>query len=235
MSKPPFLALLVLGCASLAAAQTPPTTLEAVTFETRPGAMYVPVREAGTALGLSVHYQNGKTWLAHREISTDAPALPDGTRLIHVRALSDWGPVVSWNGEIGAAELRYEDRLAEVRPGVKSVLIDKSRQHLIAKQGDRVVLKTLVSTGRLGHRTPNGSFEAGPYKAEMHYSSLYNNAPMPYSVQIVGDIFVHGYSSVPEVPASHGCIRLPLDGSARFFYEWVEIGTPVEITGAWED
>ena len=100
-------------------------------------------------------------------------------------------------------------------------------------QGNLVVMRTKVSTGREGKRTPNGEFEAGPYKARMHRSSLYNDAPMPYSVQIVGNIFVHGFSSVPDYPASHGCIRLPTDGAARFFYEWVQRGTPVHIEGRW--
>jgi lipoprotein-anchoring transpeptidase ErfK/SrfK len=37
---------------------------------------------------------------------------------------------------------------------------------------------------------------------------------------------------VPDYPASHGCIRLPLDGGnpARFFYEWIDRGTPVKVT-----
>ncbi|RYZ91721.1 MAG: hypothetical protein EOP06_06305 [Proteobacteria bacterium] len=209
--------------------------LEALTFEARPGTLFVAVREAGEALGLPVHHEDGTTWLANREIPADAPVLPDGTRLLSLRALGDYGAQVRWNAEERVAEVVRDDVTLRVRPGEKRVVIDKSCQELRAVQGSRVVLKTPVSTGRLGHRTPNGTFAAGPYKARMHYSSLYDDAPMPYSVQIDGDIFVHGYSSVPNVPASHGCIRMPLDGAARFFYEWVEVGTPVEIVGTWRD
>ena len=59
---------------------------------------------------------------------------------------------------------------------------------------------------------------------------------MPYSVQVNGNVFVHGFSSVPRFPASHGCIRVPLDNGnpAKQFFEWVEPGTPIEITGHWE-
>lgn len=118
--------------------------------------------------------------------------------------------------------------------GSKRVEIDKSQQMLRAYQGDQLVIESRVSTGRDGKRTPNGSYHAG-YKERMHYSSLYDDAPMPYSVQVSGNYFIHGFSSVPSRPASHGCIRLPLTGGnpARRFYEWVELGTPIAITGRW--
>jgi lipoprotein-anchoring transpeptidase ErfK/SrfK len=37
---------------------------------------------------------------------------------------------------------------------------------------------------------------------------------------------------VPKYPASHGCIRLPYltdENPARFFYEWIDKGTPITI------
>ena len=45
------------------------------------------------------------------------------------------------------------------------------------------------------------------------------------------EIRANGFTSVPDSPASHGCIRMPLTGGnpARFFYEWVHRGTPVSI------
>jgi hypothetical protein len=46
----------------------------------------------------------------------------------------------------------------------------------------------------------------------MHRSSIYDNVPMPWSVQVVGDIFMHGFETLPDYPASAGRIRLPLDG-----------------------
>ncbi|MEI8234609.1 MAG: L,D-transpeptidase [Verrucomicrobiota bacterium] len=118
--------------------------------------------------------------------------------------------------------------------GPKYVVIDKSQQTLRAYEGSRVVLETRISTGRRGRETPNGHFRAQS-KSLMHYSRLYGNAPMPYSVQIAGNYFIHGFFSVPDHPASHGCIRVPLSGSnpARQFYDWVEPGTPVAIVGAW--
>ncbi|MDR3401106.1 MAG: L,D-transpeptidase [Chthoniobacter sp.] len=113
--------------------------------------------------------------------------------------------------------------------------IDKTHQTLSAYEGDKLVLQTHVSTGKWDKSTPNGHFQAGD-KFLMHYSKLFNNAPMPYSVEVNGNVFIHGFTSVPRQPASHGCIRLPLDGDnpAKRFYEWVERGTPIDISGQWE-
>ena len=78
--------------------------------------------------------------------------------------------------------------------------------------------------------TPTGRYSAG-YKDPDHYSSLYHSAPMPWSVQVSGNIFIHGSSSVPNYPASHGCIRVPLTGrnAAKRFFQWVDPGTPIRI------
>ncbi len=114
--------------------------------------------------------------------------------------------------------------------GPKRVEIDLSAQKLRAYEGNRLVMKTRISSGRSGHRTPTGHFRAG-YKDADHYSSLYHNAPMPWSVQVSGNIFVHGFTSVPNYPASHGCIRVPITGTnpARRFYKWIDVGTPIRI------
>lgn len=120
-------------------------------------------------------------------------------------------------------------------PAAKHVEIDKTRQILSAYEGARLVFQTRISSGSGSRSTPNGDFKAGE-KEWMHYSSLFHHAPMPYSVQVDGNIFIHGFTEVPDWPASHGCIRLPLDGDnpARRFFEWVEEGTPIHITGQWK-
>ena len=131
---------------------------------------------------------------------------------------------------VAAAALHAQEPVA---PPAKRVEIDKTQQVLRAYEGERLVLQSRVSTGR-GNSTPNGSYQVQE-KQRMHYSRLYHNAPIPYSVQVSGHYFIHGFSYVPNRPASHGCIRLPLtDGNpAKLFYDWVELGTPIEITGRW--
>lgn len=112
----------------------------------------------------------------------------------------------------------------------KRVEIDLTKQQLKAYEGNRVVLRTNISSGRTNN-TPTGNFRAGPYKSAEHYSSLYHNAPMPWSVQVTGHIFIHGYTEVPPYPASKGCVRVPLTGRnpAKRLFKWIDIGTPIRI------
>jgi lipoprotein-anchoring transpeptidase ErfK/SrfK len=116
----------------------------------------------------------------------------------------------------------------------KRVEVDKTQQIMRAYEGDRVILETRVSTGREG-APPRGRYYAGE-KSRMHYSRLFHDAPMPFSVQLSGNFFIHGFSSVPDYPASHGCVRVPLDGDnpAKQFFEWVEPGVPIDVVGQWE-
>jgi lipoprotein-anchoring transpeptidase ErfK/SrfK len=120
-------------------------------------------------------------------------------------------------------------KLQRAFSGPKSVEVNLTTQTLRAYEGNRVVLKTNISSGR-NRATPTGRYSAG-YKDPDHYSSLYHSAPMPWSVQVSGNIFIHGSSSVPNYPASHGCIRVPLTGrnAAKRFFQWVDPGTPIRI------
>lgn len=66
-----------------------------------------------------------------------------------------------------------------------------------------------VSTARKGYATPTGRFQ--PTRMEtMHYSSKYDNAPMPHSVFFHGGYAIHATYDVKNLgrPASHGCVRL---------------------------
>jgi len=113
----------------------------------------------------------------------------------------------------------------------KRVEIDISQQTLRAYNGNRLYMKTNISSGRAGN-TPKGHFKAGPYKSERHFSSLYHNAPMPWSVQVSGNIFIHGSSFVPAYAASKGCVRVPVSGRnpAKKLFKWLDVGTPIHIS-----
>ena len=66
-----------------------------------------------------------------------------------------------------------------------------------------------VSTARSGKVTPSGIWSA-QWLSEHHRSSLYNNAPMPYSIFYNGNFAIHGTNQVSKLgtPASAGCVRL---------------------------
>jgi len=216
-------------------ATTPPDTLDGVTFAKSRSTLYAAVVDIGKAFGWPVAYRRGVAYLNNKPIPQTSKELVDGTKLMSLRGLEKWGASTVWNENRKVALVDVDGMQVYVRLGQKRAVINKSEQELKGWQGQRVVFASKVSTGRRGYRTPSGTFGAGPYKARMHYSSLYENAAMPWSVQVTGNVFVHGFRSVSGRPSSHGCIRLPMRGNnpAKWFYDWVEEGTPIVIAGKW--
>ena len=220
----------------LAAVQEPGRAVpivDGITFAGNPGRVHVPLDEAARHLGWTLAAGSSKSvvCLGGRPVPVDSlRRLTDGSLLVSIQQLAAAGAGVDpgKDGELMVAGRGL--RRMQVRVGAKRAEINLAEQRLRAWQGDRLVMETRVSSGR-GGSTPAGDFTAGPYKARMHYSTRYQNAPMPWSVQVTGHVFIHGFTSVPDYPASHGCIRVPLDhgNPARFFYEWVDRGTPIRI------
>lgn len=207
--------------------------LEAVTFALEPGTIYVPLHEAAEQLHWKTQRDEaGRSVLLH-DFAVPARSLrhfTDGTELIRTGELELAGASVSIREEDGRMTIGWGFHRFSLIVSPKQVEVSLARQQLRGWQGTRLVLQTHISSGRNG-RTPVGNFTAGPFRSRMHYSTLFNNAPMPWSVQIYGNVFIHGFASVPDYPASHGCIRMPLDGGnpARFFYEWIDNGSPVHV------
>jgi lipoprotein-anchoring transpeptidase ErfK/SrfK len=195
-----------------------------------------PARELADALGITVGIQNDELTLNAVPIHSGNAKLPDGSRMMAIRDLELLGGSVTWDKDAREATCSFSSREAIVHQGEKRVEIHKDSQKLLGFQGTRVVLETPISTGKIGHRTPNGNFRSD-WKERMHISKLYDDAPMPWSVHVYRDIFLHGYTSVPSEPASHGCIRLPMTGinPAKWLWNWIEPGTPVTVSGAWRD
>ena len=73
--------------------------------------------------------------------------------------------------------------------------------------------------------TPRGSFivyDKTPVGKREFSSDMY------YSNYISGGVAIHGYPSVPTVPASHGCIRIPMF-AAREVSKLMQLGTIVLV------
>lgn len=213
------------------------TVIQGVTFADALGTLYAPIRELGEALDLPVRWEKqGGTWLGGDEVSPQhLRGLPSGSQLLALRALGQWSATVSWDPETETAQVARGERKVRVPWGEKRVEISLDAQQLRAYQGERLVLDTRISSGRPGMETPTGTFTAGPLKKEMLISRKYGDAKMPWSVQVRGDVVIHGFRSVPPRAASHGCVRLPLSGvnPARWFYRWVTVGTPIQIGNDW--
>lgn len=193
--------------------------IQGITFASKPGDVFIPVREAAANLGWNLHYDavldlaslNGTT------LDPRLPRLSDGTILISIRELANLGA-----------------RPISVTVGDKRVVVDLTTQTLRAWQGARLVYRWRISTGREGKETPTGSFKAGD-KERMHISTLYGS-PMPFSVHVTGNIFIHGSDRFTGTPGSHGCIRLPIMEArniAEEFYNWIDVGVPIRIEGSY--
>ncbi|MBB4954244.1 peptidoglycan hydrolase-like protein with peptidoglycan-binding domain [Agrobacterium vitis] len=111
------------------------------------------------------------------------------------------------------------------------IIVSKASQTLTVYDGDKVIATSRVSTGKEGHTTPSGIFSI-IQKAKYHESNLYSNAPMPWMQRITwSGVALHQSGSVPNHPASHGCVRLPAE-FARKLYGMTTLGAQVIITDA---
>jgi peptidoglycan hydrolase-like protein with peptidoglycan-binding domain len=107
------------------------------------------------------------------------------------------------------------------------VEIDLTRQVLFLYEGGSLSKIFPVSSGTRSTPTPTGSYRI--YNRVQGWETsplgrLYN------SQYFVGGYAIHGSLSVPNYPASHGCVRLTM-AAADYFPDHVGIGTPVYVQG----
>ncbi len=123
----------------------------------------------------------------------------------------------------------FDDLEAPAR-GMVTLAVSIALQRLYVYRSNELVAVSTVSTGRPGHRTPQGDFTI-LQKARWHRSNIYSNAPMPFMQRLTWDgIAIHA-GHLPGVPASHGCIRVPLD-FAQTLFGMTALGDAVSI-GDW--
>src|SRR5262249_32742886 len=101
-------------------------------------------------------------------------------------------------------------------------------QHVsIYDSAGRLMQRSPVSTGQNGYETPAGIFSVVQKKAD-HNSNLYEDGNMPFMQRITWTgIAMHG-RVLPGHPASHGCVRLPVDFARRLF-DLTDVGMRVII------
>jgi len=120
----------------------------------------------------------------------------------------------------------FDDLEAPAR-GTITLAVSIAMQRLYVYRRNELVAVSTVSTGRPGHRTPQGDF-AILQKARWHRSNIYSNAPMPFMQRLTWDgIAIHA-GHLPGVPASHGCIRIPI-GFAQTLFGMTALGDAVSI------
>jgi hypothetical protein len=118
----------------------------------------------------------------------------------------------------GAFRLRYP----KAGRNGKHVEFDWSRQVLVLAQRGRAHRVYHASSGKASTPTVFGSFR--------FYLKTpgTNSHGMVDSNYFIGGYAIHGYPSVPNYPASHGCLRVPIP-NARQIYDWIAVGDPIFV------
>lgn len=97
----------------------------------------------------------------------------------------------------------------------------------VYRNGVRIGRST-VSTGAKGHKTPTGVFTILQKKVD-HESSIYKGAKMPHMQRLTWSGIAMHAGRLPGYPASHGCVRLPVDFAEKL-YTVTSNGTTVIVT-----
>ena len=119
------------------------------------------------------------------------------------------------------------------RDGPVLVYVDLAGQRAtVYRNGVRIGVST-ISSGKPGNSTPTGVFTI-LQKNKDHRSSTYDNAPMPYMQRLTWKGVAMHAGNLPGYPASHGCVRLPLEFAKRLF-DITGMGGTVVIAGGHED
>lgn len=99
-------------------------------------------------------------------------------------------------------------------PIVIVVSIPEQKVH-VYRNGIRIAAST-CSTGKKGHETPTGVFTI-LQKDKDHRSATYDGAAMPNMNRLTWDGIALHAGNLPGYPASHGCVRLPMEFSELLF------------------
>jgi hypothetical protein len=147
-----------------------------------------------------------------------------------------------WHVGSGLSLAQMVEEISEMKPGQFTWHPERSPDGPVAiivslpdqlvhvyRNGIRIAVST-CSTGKAGHTTPAGVFTI-LQKDRNHHSSTYNNAPMPNMNRLTWSGVALHAGQLPGYPASHGCVRLPLEFS-KLLFTVTHVGTPVIIANA---
>jgi hypothetical protein len=97
-----------------------------------------------------------------------------------------------------------------------------SRQLLALAYGDQVYRIYPISSGKPSTPTVIGHFSV--------YSKVPGYLPdgMFFSNFFTGGYAIHGFDPAPDYPASHGCMRVPIQDAVSI-YNWLDLGNVVDV------
>ena len=100
--------------------------------------------------------------------------------------------------------------------------VNQTKQVLYVVRRGKVKKILHVSTGKASTPTYNGTFEfwgklAGYSPNRLDYPSYFHGARA-----------IHGWPSVPNYPASHGCVRIPM-WAAKWMFAKIDVGDTIKV------
>jgi hypothetical protein len=152
------------------------------------------------------------------------------------------GLFAAWQIGGGRVFAEMVEEISKLKPGQFTWHPERSPQGPVAiivsipdqrvyvyRNGIRIAVST-CSTGKPGHETPTGVFTI-LQKDKNHHSSTYNDAPMPNMNRLTWSGVALHAGKLPGYPASHGCVRLPMEFS-KLLFTVTHVGTAVIIADA---
>lgn len=129
--------------------------------------------------------------------------------------------------------LKAEDGVlgAGLPEGHRWVEIDISDQMLTARQGEEIVLRTKVSTGKPGWRTLPGTFNVYvKYPQTRMAGPGYDTPDVPWTMYYHLGFAIHGayWHNNFGTPVSHGCVNLRVE-EAKLLFDWADVGLEVVV------
>ena len=135
-------------------------------------------------------------------------------------------PVIQAAQELKNGEFVWAPELGG--DGSALLVVNLATQRAVLFRNGVPTAASTISSGSKGRETPTGVFTI-LQKNKEHYSSTYNNAAMPNMQRLTWKGIALHAGKLPGYPASHGCIRLPLQFSSLLFGA-TQLGMTVVIT-----
>jgi peptidoglycan hydrolase-like protein with peptidoglycan-binding domain len=143
-----------------------------------------------------------------------------------------------------ALDAPKEPRALTAKHEADRVDIDLKRQFLVVYKAGKVALISHISSGGgyeycakdIGGTVPRCRYavtQLGDFQTGRRVTKAWDTGPLGHlyaPVYFNGGIAVHGYPEVPDYPASHGCVRVPLH-TMDLFQDVVGTGVPVHVRG----
>lgn len=155
-----------------------------------------------------------------------------GATLI-LAALGTWAfPAFAWRANaVIESSTAPEFLIARQQRTGRWIEVDLSDQQLTAWNGGKKVRSFSISTGK--RRTPTivGSFAVqSKFRSTRMRGEGYDVPNVPYVMYFSGGYALHGayWHNDFGTPVSHGCVNMRVS-SARWLYNWADVGTPVVI------